>query len=221
MGSFIVLLYLCSYSIADGLVIEHGRRDSREIAITFDACPTTLPDEYDEKIIDILLREKTPATLFLSGRWVEKNPEKVKFLAAQPQFEIANHAFWHPHLLEKDDDRILRELKRTQAIIKKMTGRTPHYFRPPYGEVDERVAAIAQNAGLTTIQYDIASGDPDVGLSPQRIIRSILRDAKSGSIIVFHMNRKGVHTAEVLPDIIDGLRKKGFTLVTVGELLSK
>jgi len=102
-----------------------------------------------------------------------------------------------------------------------MTGRTPHYFRPPYGEVDERVAAIAQNAGLTTIQYDIASGDPDAGLSPQRIIRSILRDAKSGSIIVFHMNRKGVHTAEVLPDIIDGLRKKGFTLVTVGELLSK
>jgi len=221
LGSFIVLLSLCSYGIADGLVIEHGRRDSREIAITFDACPTTLSDEYDEKVIDVLLSERMPATLFLSGRWVEKNPEKVKFLAAQPQFEIANHAFWHPHLLEKDDDRILRELKRTQAIIKKMTGMTPHYFRPPYGEVDGRVAAIAQKTGLATIQYDIASGDPDAGLSPQRIIKSILRDAKSGSIIVFHMNKKGVHTAEVLPDIIDGLRKKGFTLVTVGELLSK
>jgi peptidoglycan/xylan/chitin deacetylase (PgdA/CDA1 family) len=221
LGSFIVLLSLCSYGIADSLVIEHGRRDSREIAITFDACPTTLPDEYDEKIINVLLSEKTPATLFLSGRWVEKNPEKTKFLATQPQFEIANHAFWHPHLLEKDDDRILRELKRTQAIIKKMTGETPRYFRPPYGEVDERVAAIAQKAGLTTIQYDIASGDPDAGLSPQRIIKSILRDAKGGSIIVFHMNKKGVHTAEVLPDIIDGLRERGFTLVTVGELLRK
>jgi peptidoglycan/xylan/chitin deacetylase (PgdA/CDA1 family) len=221
LGSFIVLLSICSYGIADGLVVEHGRRDSRKIAITFDACPTTLPDEYDEKVIDVLLREKTPATLFLSGRWVEKNPEKVKSLAAQPQFEIANHAFWHPHLLEKDDDRILRELKRTQAIIKKMTNGTPSYFRPPYGEVDERVAAIAQKAGLATIQYDIASGDPDAGLSPQRIIKSILRDAKGGSIIVFHMNRKGVHTAEVLPDIIDGLRKRGFTLVTVGELLKK
>jgi peptidoglycan-N-acetylglucosamine deacetylase len=221
LGSFIVLLSLCSYGIADSLVIEHGRRDSREIAITFDACPTTLPDEYDEKIINVLLSEKTPATLFLSGRWVEKNPGKTKFLAAQPQFEIANHAFWHPHLLEKDDDRILRELKRTQAIIKKMTGETPRYFRPPYGEVDERVAAIAQKAGLTTIQYDIASGDPDAGLSPQRIIKSILRNAKGGSIIVFHMNKKGVHTAEVLPGIIDGLRERGFTLVTVGELLRK
>jgi peptidoglycan-N-acetylglucosamine deacetylase len=221
LGSFIALLSLCSSCIADDLVIEHGRRNSRELAITFDACPTTLPDEYDEKVIEVLLREKTPATLFLSGRWVEKNPEKVKFLSAQPQFEIANHAFWHPHLLEKDDERILRELKRTQTIIKKATGRSPRYFRPPYGEVDERVAAIAQKAGLATIQYDIASGDPDEGLSPQRIIRSILRDAKGGSIIVFHMNRKGVHTAEVLPDIIDGLRKRGFTLVTVGELLKK
>jgi len=221
LGSFIVLLSLCSYGIADSLIIEHGRRNSHKIAITFDACPTTLPDEYDDKVIDVLLREKTPATLFLSGRWVEKNQEQSKFLAAQPQFEIGNHAYWHPHLLEKDDERILRELKRTQTIIKKTTGKTPRYFRPPFGEVDERVAAIAQGAGLSTIQYDIASGDPDAGLSPQKIIRGVLSDAKGGSIIVFHMNRKGVHTAEVLPDIIDGLRKKGFTLVTVEDLLNK
>ncbi len=220
-GSLIILLSIFSYGTADELIIEHGRRDSHQIAITFDACPTTLPDEYDEQVIDVLIRKKTPATLFLSGRWVEKNIEKVKFLGAQSQFEIANHAFWHPHLLEKDDERILRELKRTQAIIKKAIGRSPRYFRPPYGEIDERVAAIAQKAGLVTIQYDIASGDPDAGLSSQRIIRSILRDAKGGSIIVFHMNRKGVHTAEVLPLIIDGLRKRGFTLVTVEELLKR
>jgi peptidoglycan/xylan/chitin deacetylase (PgdA/CDA1 family) len=49
----------------------------------------------------------------------------------------------------------------------------------------------------------------------------VLRDAKNGSIIVFHMNKKGVHTAEVLPAIIEGLRKKGFELVTVGEMLRR
>jgi peptidoglycan/xylan/chitin deacetylase (PgdA/CDA1 family) len=217
--SFLVVSSVCSYCMADGPIIEHGRRDSQNIALTFDACPTTLPDEYDEKVIEVLLREKTPATLFLSGRWVEKNRDKTLFLANQPQFEIANHTFWHPHLLEKDDDRILRELKRTQTIIRKITGTSPKYFRPPFGEVDERVAMLAAKAALVTVEYDIASGDPDPGLSPRRIIRSILRNAKGGSIIVFHMNRKGVHTAEVLPDVIDGLRKKGFHLVTVGELL--
>lgn len=213
---------LIGFSAAEeGLIIEHGPRDSRKIALTFDACPTSLPDEYDEKVIEILLREKVPATLFLSGRWVEKNPAHAKFLADQPQFELAAHSYHHPHLREKPDDRVMREMKRTQAIIRKITGGTPRYFRPPFGEVDERVAKLAREAGLVTIQYDIASGDPDPGLSPRKITRAILRDAKGGSIIVLHMNRKGVHTAEFLPDIIDGLRKRGFKLVTVGELLRK
>jgi peptidoglycan-N-acetylglucosamine deacetylase len=201
------------------LIIEHGPRNAHKIALTFDACPTSLPDEYDEKVIDVLIREKVPATLFMSGRWVEKNPDRAKFLASQPQFEIADHSYYHPHMTEKPDDRDLRELKRTQAIIKKTTDKTPRYFRPPFGEVDERVAKLAAAAGLTTIQYDIASGDPDPRLAPKRIVRGVLQDAKNGSIIVFHMNHKGAHTAEVLPDIISGLRKKGFALVTVGELL--
>ena len=222
---FLILLLTASRTQSveaqTSLIIEHGPRASRSIALTFDACPTTLADEYDKDVIETLLREKVPATLFLSGRWVEKNPAAAKFLADQPQFEIAAHSYYHPHLLEKTDDRILREMKRTQAIIKRTTGRTPRYFRPPFGEVDERVAKLALTAGLTTIQYDIASGDPDPGLSPRRIVRTVLKDAKGGSIIVFHMNRNGVHTAEFLPEIIDGLRKMGFTLVTVGELLKK
>jgi len=204
----------------ESLIIEHGRRDKR-IALTFDACPTSLTDEYDEGVVDVLLREKVSATLFLSGRWVEKNPEKTKFLASHPQFEIAAHSYYHPHLLEKDDARVLRELKRTQAIITKITGKTPRYFRPPYGEVDERVAQLAKRSGLTTVQFDVASGDPDPTLAPERIVRRVLREAQGGSIIVFHLNRKGLHTAEILPDIISGLRKKGFTLVTVGEMLEE
>ncbi len=204
----------------ESLIIEHGKRD-KQVALTFDACPTSLPEEYDEQVIDLLLRENVPATLFLSGRWVEKNPEKAKYLANQKGFEIAAHSYWHPHLLEKDDARVLREMKRTQAIIEKVTGKIPRYFRPPYGEVDERVAKLAKEVGLITIQYDIASGDPDQSLSKKRIVRSVLRDAKGGNIIVFHMNKKGIHTAEALPEIIKGLRDKGFTLVTVGEMLKE
>lgn len=205
----------------EGLIIEHGPRSSKMVALTFDACPTDLREEFDADAIDVLLRESVPATLFLSGRWVERHPDNARLLARNPLFEIAAHSYFHPHLLQKDDARVLREMKMTQAIIKKVTGRTPRYFRPPYGEVDERVARLAKAAGLATIQYDIASGDPDPGLSRQQIVRSVLRDAKGGSIIVFHMNNKGVHTAEVLPEVIKGLRIKGLTLVTVGELLKE
>ncbi len=223
LGMVVLLALGSSTSIKanskQNLIIEHGRRDIQKIALTFDACPTVRAKEYDQDVVAVLVTEKVPATLFLSGRWVEKNAETAKALAANPQFEIANHAYWHPHMLEKDDERITRELKRTQAIIKKVTGKEPRYFRPPYGEVDERLATLAHKAGLTTIQYDLPSGDPDGNLTAARIARVVLRDAKSGSIIVFHMNGNGVHTAEALPEIISGLRKKGFALVTVGELL--
>jgi peptidoglycan/xylan/chitin deacetylase (PgdA/CDA1 family) len=172
-------------------------------------------------VIEVLLVEKVPATLFMSGRSLEKNAEKTKLLASKPQFEIAAHSYYHPHMMEKSDDRDMRELKRTQALIKKVTGKTPRYFRPPYGEADERVVKLAAQEGLVTVQYDIASGDPDPTLSASRIVRVVLREAKGGSIIVFHMNGNGVHTAEALPQIIEGLRNKGFTLVTVGELLKE
>lgn len=220
---FIFFLFFSSGLACGGpaapLIVEHGPRNTQKIALTFDACPTGMPDEYDGKVIEVLLREKVPATLFLSGRWVEKNVENTKFLARRPQFEIANHSFYHPHMTEKADERVKRELVRTQAIIEKVTGKRPRYFRPPYGEVDERVARLAAAEGLVTIQYDLASGDPDPDLSAQRITRVVLRDARGGSIIVFHMNRKGVHTSDVLPEVIQGLRQKGFTFVTVGELL--
>ncbi len=221
---FLVVLGFGSFVSAETacpLIVDHGPRNCGKIALTFDACPTGKPDEYDDKVIDVLLRDHVPATLFMSGRWVERNPEKAKFLASCPQFEIAAHSYYHPHMTEKPDERNVRELKRTQALIKKITGRTPRYFRPPFGEADLRVAKLAASAGLVTVQFDIASGDPDPNLSPQRIARVVLRDAQGGSIIVFHMNRNGVHTAEVLPRIIEGLRKKGFKLVTVGELLKE
>jgi peptidoglycan-N-acetylglucosamine deacetylase len=222
----IFLIALASFPAQGGQdikpnIIEHGPRKSNRIALTFDACRTGLADEYDEKVVEILLREKVPATIFMSGRWVEKNRDKAKYLGEQKQFEIANHSYFHPHLTQEPDARVLLELKRTQALLKKVTGQTARYFRPPYGEVDERVAAIAAGIGLITIQYDIASGDPDPNLAAARIVRGVLQEARGGSIIVFHVNRHGVHTAEVLPRIIAGLREKGFELVTVGELLKK
>lgn len=205
-------------SSSNDLIVEHGPRSSYSVALTFDLCPTSLEDEFDNSLIDVLIREKVPATLFISGRWVEKNFENARFLAGYPQFEIANHSFYHPHMVEKSDERIKKELTRTQSLIKKATGKTPRYFRPPFGEVDERVAKLAAEVELTTIQYDLESGDPSPKLDGKTIVRRILKRAKGGSIVVFHANRKGVHTAEVMPEIIEGLRKKGFKLVTVGEL---
>ncbi len=112
-----------------------------------------------------------------------------------------------------------KELLKTQVIIGDITGKTPKYFRPPYGEVSKGLAKEADKLGLTTIQYDLASGDPNRRLSAKKLLKRVLSKTKGGSIVVFHMNRNGHYTADVLLQIIEGLRERALVLVTVDELL--
>ena len=202
-------------------VVAHGRRDRKEIALTFDACSTRDPSRYDERVTHELLAAGAPATIFLGGSWAKEEAAQVKELASHPQFELGNHTYTHPHLPAlKDDARIRSELVRTQAEVKALTGQTPRFFRPPYGEYDQRVVRIAAELGLTTIEYDLPSGDPDQHATKEKLVHWVLSQAKPGSIVVMHINHVKFHTAEALPAIITGLRQRGFTLVTVGQLVS-
>ena len=201
------------------IVIEHGPRDEKIIALTFDACSTHDPSNYDERISEVLIRTQTPATLFLGGKWMTEEAEQTKQLAENPLFELGNHTYSHPHLCDISDERIRKELQSTQNVINSLTGKQVSLFRPPYGEYDERVVRIAASIGLKTVQFDLASGDPDPAITKDRLVRYVSSMARSGSIIVMHINRRGWRTAESLPEIISRLRQRGFVFKTVSDML--
>lgn len=200
-------------------VISYGPRRKKKIALTFDACSTQGSSKFDEGVIRALINMQVPATLFLGGNWMEEHPDETIELARHPQFELANHTYLHPHLPRESDERVREELRRTQDLLYTLTGRTTNLFRAPYGELDARVARLAAEEGLISIQYDLASGDPDPRISDKRLMEYVADMSRSGSIVVMHMNGRGWRTAEALPRIIHRLRKKGFKLVTVSELL--
>lgn len=200
-------------------VLFHGSRGQKRVALTFDACATGPRSRYDDRITRILIDTRTRATLFLGGRWMEDHAQATRQLAADSLFELGNHTYLHPHLTTLADDAIREELSKTQQIMYRLTDRQPHLFRAPYGEYDERVVRIAGSLGLITVQYDLPSGDPDTLVTKERLIDYVASSARNGSIIVMHINRRGWHTAEALPEIIRRLRARGFALVTVGELL--
>ncbi len=200
-------------------VIISGTRQHKRIALTFDAC-TTRNNEYDGRVIDALVAARVPATIFMGGRWAQVQAEHVKELAANPLFEMGNHTFSHPHMPTLTEAQMRDELWRTQLELLALTGKQPRLFRPPFVEYDERVARVAASLGLTTVQYDLASGDPSKGATKERLISWVLSRATPGAIVVMHMNHKNLHTAEALPAIIAGLRKRGYELVTVGTLMS-
>jgi peptidoglycan-N-acetylglucosamine deacetylase len=203
-------------------VVDHGPRTGNQVALTFDACTTTREtDPYDARIPAILRSLRVPATLFVGGGWAERERLELADLARDPLFEIANHSFHHPHLTRLTDDGIRSELVRAGEEIAKVTGRRPTLFRAPYGELDSRVVKVAASLGLTTVEYDLPSGDPDPRISSQRLVDFVVGSARPGAIVVLHMNHPRFRTAEALPGIVAGLRARGFELVTVTDLLRR
>ncbi len=207
------------HSPAQSLI--HGSRLEKKIALTFDACPSFTRGGFDERITRILIDSGVPATFFLSGKWIERHRRIVRDLASVPAFELGNHTYSHPHCITIPDDSLRREVQRTEALLTNITGTSSRLFRPPFTETDQRVDSILQTLGYTTVLYDLASGDPDSTISQDRLLRYVVAKTRNGSIIVMHINGRGWHTAEVLPEIIRLLRNKGFTFVKVSEFRKK
>jgi peptidoglycan/xylan/chitin deacetylase (PgdA/CDA1 family) len=203
------------------LVVFHGRRDQKLVALTFDACSTREAAEYDGRIAQTLVATGTPATVFLGGRWTLEREAEARALAALPGIELGNHTFTHPHMTQLTPEEMRLELRATQAAILRVTGRQPLLFRPPFGEYDRRVVATAAELGLTTVQFDVASGDPDRHIAPTRLTEWVTQSTKSGSIVVMHINHPAFRTADALPDVIRQLRARGYSFVTVSELLRR
>lgn len=215
--AIVVLLQMNQGSI---FILSHGARNENKIALTFDACPSSVRGGYDNHIVSILVDSGVPATFFLSGRWIQRHRSETKTLASITNFEIGNHSFTHPHMNAISDSMVRSEIFRTESLLQRVVGTSTHLFRPPYGETDTQIVHTAKELGLITVLYDLASGDPDSTISCSRLVNYVASQTRNGSIIVMHVNGHGWHTAEALPQIIRALRSKGFRFVKVSELLS-
>jgi peptidoglycan-N-acetylglucosamine deacetylase len=218
--TFFLSVGLLQFHQNDEQALFHGSRAENIIALTFDACPSSTHGGFDARIIQTLVDSGVPATFFLSGRWIVRHRKEVKKLSLVKGFELGNHSYSHPHCTTISDDSIRQELELTESLLKSIAGTSPKLFRPPFAETDQRVEHIANKIGLTTVMFDLASGDPDSTISRERLIRYIVRNARNGSIIVMHVNGRGWHTYEALPEIIKSLRIRGFIFSKVSEFLN-
>ena len=204
----------------DGVVV-HGARRSRDIALTFDACPTSHVPGFSAAIVAYLARAQVPATFFVSGRWAESHPQDLAQLEAVPFFEIALHGYRHHRLNGAPQAAILAEIQDGQQALVRLGAHPRALFRPPFGDQPRVLASTAHAAGVTPILWDVAPGDPNPQETAADIERDVLHQVQGGSIIVLHVNGRGVGTADALPTLVPRLRERGFRFVTVSDLLQE
>jgi peptidoglycan/xylan/chitin deacetylase (PgdA/CDA1 family) len=194
--------------------------DSTAVAITFDACATRRQTyEFDRPIFETLKREGVPATIFVSGRWVEGHPDAMAELAASPLIEFGDHSYDHPHMPELTRPEMALEIDETEAALARF-GKHSIAFRPPYGELSIDVLEMLARKGLPPVLWDVVSGDPSAGSTVASILHTVLKKTRPGSIIIFHINGRGWKTAEALPSVITELRQRGFRFVHLSEMLA-
>ncbi|WSC94792.1 polysaccharide deacetylase family protein [Streptomyces sp. NBC_01754] len=188
-------------------------RKAKCIALTFDAGP----GEDTPHLLDVLKEEKVPATFFLLGKnHVLKHPETVRRIEAEGH-EVANHTWSHEILTDKKPDEIRAELDKTQLAIEKITGKKPRLMRPPQGRTDDTVSDISKELGLSQILWSATAKDYSTNDSAL-ITERILDQADKDGIILLHDIYKG--TVPAVPGIIEALKKRGFTFVTVPQLMA-
>jgi peptidoglycan/xylan/chitin deacetylase (PgdA/CDA1 family) len=221
--STVALALACVVAAAGGVPpIAVGRVDTKEqvVALTFDACATyDQPNAFDRTVFDILKREQIPATIFVSGRWIEFHPDIARELAADPSIELGNHSYSHPLLTGVRADRLQDEIARTEDLISQL-GRHSVAFRPPAGLYDFRTLKMAADRNLRTVLWDVVSGDANGHVPAPQMIEAVSRSVRPGSIVIFHINGRGPYTKDALPAIIHNLRERGFKFVHLSDLLA-
>ncbi len=188
----------------------------QEIALTFDDGPWP---QTTQQVLEILKQQNVKATFFCVGEMVQRYPQLAKLIVADGH-EIGNHT-WHHWYRRMDPDTAANEINSTEALLYKTTGVKTSLFRPPGGILTNGVADYAEHHNYDVVMWSDDSVDyrrPAVS----RLVNNVLREARAGGIVLMHDgggNR--LQTVKALPQIIDGLRKRGYRFVTVSELLAK
>ena len=210
--------------VASSTLVSAGSRASTMIALTFDMGGRTDPALA---IMTWLRDHDVPATIFLTGASVDGSDaarQVAAMLNARPDlFDLGNHSYGHPDMTTLSATQVADELRRAEGAIGAYATQSPRpLFRPPYGAWDADVLAGAGSAGYRwTVMWDIDTIDwkpiADGGPTAAQIADKVLSRAQGGSIVLMHLG--GYETLAALPAIVDGLRDRGFSLVTLNTLL--
>ncbi len=197
----------------DGVKYRYGSRTLPYIALTFDdgPHPTLTP-----KLLDILARERVPATFYVVGRNVVRYPDITKRIQNEGH-EIGNHSHTHCSLKNLPKEEVKKEVVSLQYLLKRELGSYPETFRPPYGAFTLSQAQwLKKDYNLTSVHWDVDPLDwkrPSVSVLLDRLVSK----AQPGSILLLH----DIHpnSVAVVPSLVKALRKKGYQFVTVSELI--
>ena len=172
----------------------------KTIYLTFDDGPC---NSLSPIILDELKKHEAKATFFYLGEEVEKYPLLLK-RCIDENHQIGNHTYSHLNGWKTKNNEYYQDIEKANKVIKS------NLFRPPYGRIKpSQINHLKKYYKI--IMWDVLSWDFDKETSAEQCFNNIIKNSKSGSIIVLHENEKSAKTVkEVLPKLLSYFSSKGF-----------
>ncbi|MDE6640363.1 MAG: polysaccharide deacetylase family protein [Acetatifactor sp.] len=183
--------------------------DVRKVAITFDDGPHPF---YTEQLLDGLKERGVHATFFVTGAHAELHPDIIKRMQEEGHL-IGNHTYSHIQLRRGNREVFKEELIKTNEIIKEITGEEVEFVRPPYGSWDK---SFEKELNMFPVLWNVDPLDWSSS-NVSRIVEKIVNKTGENDIILMHDYYDTSVTAAL--EAIDELMEKGYTFVTVDEIL--
>ena len=228
--AFVVLAALCLLLVGTwalsrarsfqlfGEIVARVETERRVVALTFDDGPAP---GATERVLAVLGEKGVRGTFFLIGHDLQQYPALGRELAVAGH-ELGNHTWSHEQMVLKSSSFIEREITSTDSLIRLAGYRGPIRFRPPFCKKLVGLPWFLGRTGRVSITWDVEPDSyPEVASDPARIVGHVLEHVTPGSIILLHvMYPSRDASLRAVGPLIDSLKGRGYSFVTVSELLA-
>lgn len=168
--------------------------------LTFDDGP--IP-EVTPWVLEQLKAFQAKATFFCVGENIVKHPEALEAVIRDGH-AVGNHTFNHLNGWNTDNIPYYHNVRHCANLMKSVL------FRPPYGRIKPKQAQFLQRH-YRIVMWEVLSGDFDPNVSAEQCAENVIKNAKPGSIIVFHDSLKAMSKLEyALPKVLEYFTERGY-----------
>ena len=193
-----------------------GRAEENAVYLTFDCGYENgnLPT-----ILDALKKAQVPALFFLTGHFMESEPQLVQRMVDEGHL-VGNHTYDHPNLTTVSKERFMNELNRAQEKFYEITGeQMAKYLRPPEGRFNQEMLDWAQEAGYYTILWSLAYVDWHVDDQKGGTYAhdQVMKRIHPGAIILLHSTSSD--NADAMDHLATSIKEAGYEFKSLQHLL--
>jgi len=194
-------------------------RNSDKVALTFDDGPHPI---YTPQILDILNKYNARATFFVVGKHAEKYPDLVRRIISEGH-ALGIHGYRHKFAWMLDPVSSIQEIKKGDEVIRKIIGNAPFLFRPVWSVFNLSSLIYLWLNREKAILWSFFARDWEIWATSDSIFNNVMRQIKSGSVVVFHdrctkpcaAEDGPAKTIQALPKILESIQARGLYPVSI------